>query len=159
GYNNLGQLGIGSYTDSNVPVQVDSLTDITAITAGVAYCIALKNDNTLAAWGDNSYGQFGDGTNDASNVPVGGIEFCTFGTTVNNSVSLSDISLSVFPNPVSTTSYISYTLSSPTTITIDLYDALGNKLQQLVNALDQSGKYSVRLEACTLANGVYVLRM
>jgi hypothetical protein len=37
----------------NAPV----LTGITAIAAGVNHALALKSDNTLAAWGDDTYGQ------------------------------------------------------------------------------------------------------
>src|SRR6185295_13892897 len=40
---------------------------------------------------------------------------------------------SVFPNPASGTSFINYTLSSASTISIDLYNVIGNKLQQLLN--------------------------
>ena len=65
-----GQLGNGTNTDSNVPVQVSSLTGITAIAGGGDHSLALKNDGTVWAWGWNGYGQLGNGTNTDSNVPV-----------------------------------------------------------------------------------------
>jgi len=46
GNNQYGQLGNGNNTDSNVPVQVTSLTGITAIAVGYNHSIALKNDGT-----------------------------------------------------------------------------------------------------------------
>ncbi|ROL62509.1 T9SS C-terminal target domain-containing protein [Bacteroidetes/Chlorobi group bacterium ChocPot_Mid] len=72
GNNNLGQLGNGTntYTYSNVPVKVDSLTSIIAIAAGGWHSLALKSDGTVWAWGYNNYGQLGNGTNTDSNVPV-----------------------------------------------------------------------------------------
>lgn len=41
-----------------------------AVTAGKYHNIALKNDGTLWAWGDNSYGQLGDGTTATRSIPV-----------------------------------------------------------------------------------------
>ncbi len=76
GYNNYGQLGDGTTTSSNIPVQVrDSsgtgyLTGITKISAGYSHVVALKNDGTVWAWGYNNYGQLGDGTTTNSNIPV-----------------------------------------------------------------------------------------
>jgi parallel beta-helix repeat protein len=70
GSNGSGQLGDGTNTDSNVPVQVSNLTDVSAIAGGWEYTIALKNDGTVWAWGNNDSGQLGDGTNNESNVPV-----------------------------------------------------------------------------------------
>jgi alpha-tubulin suppressor-like RCC1 family protein/putative cell wall-binding protein len=43
-----------------VPVQVEGLTNVVAISAGSAHSLALKNDGTVWAWGDNSKGQLGD---------------------------------------------------------------------------------------------------
>src|SRR5215213_4803659 len=61
GSNNFGQLGNGTNTDSNVPVQVSILTGITAIAGGNSYSLALKGDGTVWVWGANST---------VSNVPV-----------------------------------------------------------------------------------------
>src|SRR3990172_3621138 len=70
GLNVSGQLGNGTNTNSNVPVQVTGLTGITAIAAGQDHSLALKNDGTVWAWGYNLYGQLGNGNNTNSNVPV-----------------------------------------------------------------------------------------
>ena len=78
GWNESGQLGQGTTTDrpatfESRPVQVKDkndptgfLTGVQAIDAGVAHSMALKNDGTVVAWGDNFYGQLGDGTDDSS---------------------------------------------------------------------------------------------
>ncbi len=73
GYNFYGQLGNGENgygIYSNVPIQVNSLTGITAVAAANSHSLALKNDGTVWACGQNNYGQLGNGTNTDSNVPV-----------------------------------------------------------------------------------------
>jgi hypothetical protein len=70
GDNEYGELGNGTNTNSNVPVQVSGLTGITAIAGGVVHSIAVKNDGTVWAWGNNGNGQLGNGTNTNSNLPV-----------------------------------------------------------------------------------------
>jgi alpha-tubulin suppressor-like RCC1 family protein len=71
GVNGLGQLGDGTTTDSPVPVQVGGHTaDWASVTAGWAHTCAIKTDHTLWCWGDNGFGQLGDGTTTASPVQV-----------------------------------------------------------------------------------------
>lgn len=76
GMNAAGELGDGTGGDrtlnhnSDVPVQVSNLTDITAITAGSDHSLALKGDGTVWAWGYNEFGQLGDGTVTDRNAPV-----------------------------------------------------------------------------------------
>ena len=75
GFNEVGQLGNGDYTDSNVPVAVStsgvlSGKTITQVAAGEVHSIALASDGTVYTWGYNYYGQLGNGNNTNSNVPV-----------------------------------------------------------------------------------------
>jgi hypothetical protein len=75
GRNVLGQLGDGSISVGgcqckNTPVQVSGLTGIIAIAGGAGHSLALKDDGTVWAWGSNSFGQLGNGTNDDSPIPV-----------------------------------------------------------------------------------------
>ena len=63
GYNFFGQLGNGTTADSNSkPVQVSELDGIEAIAAGGSFSLALKDDGMVWAWGNNWFGQLGDGT-------------------------------------------------------------------------------------------------
>ena len=71
GSNHYGELGNGSIQlVSAVPVQVQNLSGVTAVAAGDAYGLALKNDGTVWAWGLNEWGELGDGTTDSSSTPV-----------------------------------------------------------------------------------------
>ncbi|MBF0457838.1 MAG: hypothetical protein HQK99_08090 [Nitrospirae bacterium] len=70
GRNSEGQLGNGTNTNSNIPVQVSGLTGVTAISGGYCHTIALKNGGTVWTWGYNYYGQLGNGTSTNSNTPV-----------------------------------------------------------------------------------------
>ena len=76
GYNGSGQLGDGTNTGSSTPIQVKDPSDLTtfltgvaAIAAGAAHSVALKN-GAVWAWGDNRFGQLGDGTTTDSTTPV-----------------------------------------------------------------------------------------
>src|SRR5258706_13283566 len=68
-------------------------------------------------------------------------------------------SWSVFPNSTSGNSFINYTLSTPATVSIALYDVLGNKLQQLVNGEQEQGEHNATIDVHSTANGVYVLQI
>ena len=70
GANSQGELGDGTNTERHTPVQISSLSGMTAIVAGGSHSLAIKNDGTVWAWGGNLHGPLGDGTTNDSNVPV-----------------------------------------------------------------------------------------
>lgn len=57
---------------SNIPVAVSGLTGVATVFGGSLpeNSLALKSDGTVWAWGQNNYGQLGNGTTPDSNTPV-----------------------------------------------------------------------------------------
>jgi alpha-tubulin suppressor-like RCC1 family protein len=72
GINGYGQLGNGSIASRETPVQVriPRGTKVTAVRAGCDFSLALTSRGGVLAWGDNIYGQLGNGTTTDSHVPV-----------------------------------------------------------------------------------------
>jgi hypothetical protein len=59
GRNDYGQLGDGTYTRRNTPVQITS--GVSSVPLGGFHTCAVKTDGSLWCWGNNWYGQLGDG--------------------------------------------------------------------------------------------------
>jgi alpha-tubulin suppressor-like RCC1 family protein len=83
GYGTSGQLGIGPLPVVNFktrtpsvmpevpyPVRIPDLGEVTAIRAGARHSLGLRKDGTVLAWGDNQFGQVGDGTTVNRDRPV-----------------------------------------------------------------------------------------
>lgn len=70
GYNNNGQVGDGSTTQRNSPVQVSALTRAISLSAGTYHSLALVAGGTVWTWGDNQYGQIGDNSTTDRLTPV-----------------------------------------------------------------------------------------
>ena len=63
GQNTFRQLGDGGIeTLSDLPVPVSGLSGVSAVSAGGLHSLALLSDGTVVAWGDDEYGQLGDGS-------------------------------------------------------------------------------------------------
>ena len=77
GLNSSGQLGDGTNTNRNFPVQIE-LSGVTAIAAGAStnpsstggHSLYVRSDGSLWAMGSNIYGQLGDGTTTNRSTPV-----------------------------------------------------------------------------------------
>jgi len=159
GYNADGQLGNGTNADSNVPVQVSSLTGIIAIAGGREFhSLALKNDGTVWAWGDNYYGEIGNGSNTNSNVPVQVTGLCQVATAVNEVIE--PLSISVFPNPVQT--QLTINLATPANeVSIRVYD-LSTRLSEQGRMIALPTTFTnaqAQLNTTGLADGFYMLRI
>ena len=72
GYNNYGQLGINSTTNSAFPAAVNLGPGRTAIkmSTGNDHSCASLDDGSLKCWGKNNYGQLGNGNYTQYNYPV-----------------------------------------------------------------------------------------
>jgi alpha-tubulin suppressor-like RCC1 family protein len=56
--------------DSTTPVQVVGITGAVGVSAGWRHACAVLGDGTVQCWGQNEFGQLGDGTIKSSTVPV-----------------------------------------------------------------------------------------
>jgi len=71
GNNGSGELGTGGHGPGLIPTAVEGMTDAAAVSAGGgSHTCAVLSDGTAMCWGNNVYGQLGDGTNINSSVPV-----------------------------------------------------------------------------------------
>ncbi|MHA7963918.1 stalk domain-containing protein [Paenibacillus sp. CAU 1782] len=57
----------GARTTQDIPLQIKGLSSIIAVSAGGSHSLALKDDGTVWAWGDNTEGELGDGTKSVYN--------------------------------------------------------------------------------------------
>ena len=60
GDNQFGQLGVGSYTDQLIPVQIPGLTEISKVVTDGYTAYAITTGGNVYAWGRNNYGQVGN---------------------------------------------------------------------------------------------------
>jgi alpha-tubulin suppressor-like RCC1 family protein len=74
GYNGYGQLGDGTTTNNDSPVQILDFKSlklrIIAVAAGENHSMALTSDGQVWVWGINNYNQLGDGTTTNYQRPV-----------------------------------------------------------------------------------------
>jgi hypothetical protein len=74
GVNNAGQLGDGTTTERLAPVKVSlpKGVTVTSVRTSCAHTLALTRTGQVLAWGDNQWGQPGDGTTTERSLPVRG---------------------------------------------------------------------------------------
>jgi alpha-tubulin suppressor-like RCC1 family protein len=71
GWGRHGQLGDGTDGESAVPVEVQGLGDVKAVSTSEANDLALLEDGTVMSWGGEDHqGELGDGSTGESDVPV-----------------------------------------------------------------------------------------
>ena len=76
GSNAAGQLGDGTVTNRNTPVQVlgvfkvGNLADVIEVSAGSLHTCAVNTSNNVYCWGDNTNGALGDNTTTPTTTPV-----------------------------------------------------------------------------------------
>ncbi len=70
GEDRYGQLGDGAKANSDLPVLVEGLTGVVAVSASGSHSMALLSSGKVMGWGGNIYGQLGDRTHENSDVPV-----------------------------------------------------------------------------------------
>ncbi|MBI4536177.1 MAG: T9SS type A sorting domain-containing protein [Ignavibacteriae bacterium] len=64
-----------------------------------------------------------------------------------------------YPNPFNPSTSIEYTLPASETVTLKIYNLLGQEVKTLVNESQAPGRYTVRFDASSLSSGVYFYRL
>jgi len=77
GRNDSGQLGDGTATDTDLPVQVTMLENVKKVGAGELFTCALDDKGLVWCWGNNRSGQLGTTSDSRTPVQVNGISGAT----------------------------------------------------------------------------------
>jgi len=65
------------------------------------------------------------------------------------------VNLNIFPNPLSSSSSISYSIPQKSLVVLDIYNINGKCIQQLVNKVQESGEYEIVFDGRGLPAGIY----
>ncbi len=66
--------------------------------------------------------------------------------------------VSVYPNPVTHSANIDFTLSSETNVSVTVFDMLGREVLNLFDGAMDSGKQNIRMDATGLNKGIYFVK-
>jgi hypothetical protein len=72
---------------------------------------------------------------------------------------LDESALSMYPNPARSYVNVNYTIERDETVNVEIYNLLGNKLQEFNYGYQSAGSYSQQLNISNLANGMYLVRI
>ncbi len=71
----------------------------------------------------------------------------------------SSLDLRIYPNPVTNTSTLSYTLPMDGNVLIDVHNIIGESVKTLVSEFKPAGKYTMNFESGSLPRGIYVVNL
>jgi hypothetical protein len=64
-----------------------------------------------------------------------------------------------YPNPFNPNTKIVYSLSSPTYVSLEVFDALGRSIQKLVEGYSNAGKHEIIFDGKGYSSGVYYYQL
>jgi N-acetylneuraminic acid mutarotase len=115
---------------------------------GVSRVYALKGNNTLELW---CYKPGADGLPQNSNRPENAVGSAECG--------VRSAELRISPNPFSGMTTINYSLPKAGDVSLRLYDVAGRAVSTLAEGYHNRGASSLKLQASSLASGIYLLRL
>jgi hypothetical protein len=170
-FNDKGKLGNGiTGTSSNIPVAVSTSgllngKIISQISAGFDHSLVLDSEGNLYSWGNNTYGELGNGNNSDSNVPVL-VEQSLLGLLPVDDNLIDEFNFELnqnYPNPFNPTAKIKFSIPNVGTglalSVLKVYDILGNEVATLVNEEKPSGSYGVEFDTSGLSSGIYFYKL
>ena len=115
------------------------------------------NGNSILCWQDK---RLDGGGIYAQNIKFDG----TFGpltgiTTINHNIPEKFELKQNYPNPFNPATKIRYSITSAGKVNITVYDILGNRVSELVNAVQNAGTYEAGFDASGFATGIYMYKM
>ena len=76
-----------------------------------------------------------------------------------NTNDIRELSLFLYPNPVSGQATIQYTIPMDATVRINIYDFMGREIQKVVDTKLPAGKYQIAYQTMDMPKGIYFLRL
>jgi hypothetical protein len=112
----------------------------------------------LGIWVDSNSEISETDENNNAGLLSGNINYSCAGTGVYDTKGLVQ-GLSNYPNPFSTTTAISYTLTKDSRVSVEVYDLSGKRVQVVENEDKAAGNYLVRFDGSNLDAGTYFLKV
>ena len=148
GSQDVGIFGNGNNSYSvNVPLQIGNDYNWSTISTGLEHSIALKTDGSSWTWGQNTYGQLGDGTTVDKNVPVA--IACSPNLAIATLEAKENIKL--YPNPAAT----HLTIESKEAITQTIISDCNGRIIKT----DNQNSNTATLNIENLQAGIYFLKI
>ncbi|MFT6850097.1 MAG: hypothetical protein ACJATA_000903 [Sphingobacteriales bacterium] len=106
----------------------------------VKYCFydTTNNADSACAWVTYEFAETATGVKEARIIPYG---------------------LNVYPNPMTTVGNIAFDLPSATNVTVNVFNILGERIQQENLGVLPAGAYKENLDISTLTKGIYLVKV
>jgi len=72
---------------------------------------------------------------------------------------IAGLSLTSFPNPVSSSTTISFAIPNEALVSLKVYNAIGTEVASLVNSSMSAGSHSVNFDVSSFTNGIYLYKL
>ena len=120
-------------------------------------------NNTVEALGIDNVALYAGGWfEEAGSIPTTSLHFGALdgaGAGVNEPTQNNSVLLSIYPNPASAASTVSFDLAKPADVRIELFNAIGSRVTVLADSYYSAGHITLPFDASKLSSGMYFLRL